>query len=297
MLSLLKEKISNYSYELSKQYRDKIIPVDPNTITPTHPFSVWGMPEKPFGFTLWLIAFHNRPDHLYPIYEKIDEGYLIYTKNTGVLFGFDSKIYKLSKTHLDHDWSMHQELYHNARDSIQIEKPIHGEKIEFLNSTYWYTVVERPNMVNLVNPHQIHQENRLTEKYIIDFIEEVGKKVRVMKTVFDKHQKGCLGNGSPMHKFETNPNDSSIGIWVDIKHWNINFDMYLAHTYGSIYHYLDDHRNKELIKHEDIRPILNHTLSKLTGLGVSDNDIMMVETNIHNIEICDQTEKPKNIYV
>lgn len=298
MLELLKERVSTYTYEKARKFRKAMGEVNPKLLAPHLPVSTWNFPEDSWGFMIWIMVFHNKNKDPLPMWERLNDGYLIYTVDTAVFFGDNSHIYKLSRTHLMHDWLMHVELYEitSKHNDIQIEIPIHGEHINLLDSDYWYTEVIRPNHNTLTDPHQMHHENKLDATLMCKLIDESTIHMRYVEQVYKKHLLGCPELGANMIKFKIDNTEPLSGIWTDIKHWNKSFDQYVAQTYANYYHYLDDHRNKDLILHHEVRPILNYMIDKFKQFNVPIETIKMVEYDLDNIQVCDQGSKPKNYY-
>lgn len=298
MLELLKDRVSNYSYDKAIKFRNQFEFVDPNSLAPSLPLSTWGFPENTWGFMQWVIVFHNKTKNPLPMWERVENGDLIYSDDTAVFFGDDSHIHKLSRTHLEHDWLMHNELHDlvSKNNDLRIEIPIHGEKISLPWNDYWYTEVQRPNHTTLMDIHQVHHVKKLNSENLYKILDQTLIYLNYVKQVNSKHQLGCPDLGINLSKFKADSDGPFNGIWTDIKHWSVSFEKYVSQTYANVYHYLDDHRDKEVIPHHEVRPLLNYMLEKYKTLGVQPEIIQMVEYDLSNIQVCDQVSKPKNYY-
>lgn len=293
MKELLKEKLELYTYEKSKIFKESMIQVHPQTtaghadhesVVPEHPLDVWNFPDGRWGYTLWIIGCHNRQKQPFPMWETHDNGFLIYTNNTAVFFSDDHHIHKLTKTHLDHDWLMHEELYKLCKntDDLKIEIPVFAEK---LNNGLWYTEVIRPEHKNLIDIHQVHIEENITPELIKAMADNAKILLTHTKQVFDKHKLGCFKMGGNIVKFRLKSFDPFEGIWTDFKHWDKDFNSFVAQTYAAFYHYLNEHRLPNIIPDDKFRPLLDYVLDAFSGLGVDTNTIKTIELNSSMINI------------
>lgn len=259
MLELLKKRMTEYTYEKSAEFRSRIPYVDPKSLERIHSYETLGLPEDPFGMSLWIIAFHNRKLQPWPIYEKFNNGYFSYTNMTGVYFDFDSdRIYKLSRTQLDHDWELHTHLYELTKNNnnVRIEIPLKGERLIINDTPFWYTIVERQNLVNLSDIHLTHVTHKMDTKFLMSFIDLAAEKASYIKQLNDKYQLGCLAMGSVINKFNVETIDPLSGVWSDFKHWNVSFDQYMFRNYETIEEYVKDYMHPELMNENDGEKIL-----------------------------------------
>jgi hypothetical protein len=247
MIDFLKEKLFNYTFKSARQFKESKEYTDPNDLIVSKPLDVWGLPNNSFGYFLWIQFHHNKRTDPFPIYEKINDGYLYYTDSTCVYFSSDDLIYKVTCTHKSHDWEMHQRLYElTLQRNIDIEIPIDGQKFYKENKEFWYTVVQRPNMFQRIDPHQLHIENKITKEWLIKIFDATIEYSKIIKKLDDTYHKGCPNFGSLIIKYMIDPNDISKGIWTDIKHWVSSYADYKKYTLNEKKDYFYNFNNSNL---------------------------------------------------
>ena len=131
---------------------------------------------------------------------------------------------------------------------------------------------------------------------MFEFIDIATEHSMIMKQVFNTYKYGCPAMGPVLNKFMVSSTEPLSGTWIDLKHWQFDFEVYMSYNYAALYHYLDDHRNTDLIPHHEVRPILNYMLSQFRKTGVSDEILTQIEGSTHDIIICNQAEKKLTVY-
>lgn len=258
MIDFLKEKLFSYTFESARQFKQSKEYTDPDNLVVSKPLDVWGLPNNSFGYFLWVQFHHNKRTDPFPIYEKINDGYLYYTDTTCVYFSSDDLIYKVTCTHKPHDWEMHQRLYElTLQKNIDIEIPIYADKFLKNNTEFWYTIVKRPNMLQLIDPHQLHIENKITKEWLTKLFDETIEYCKIIKKLDATYNKGCPNLGSFIIKYMVDPKNISKGIWTDIKHWECSYADYKKNTLEEKKDYFYKFKNPN-ISESDKELLLNY---------------------------------------
>jgi hypothetical protein len=298
MIELLKDKLLNYSLDKSQKFYSSFPISDHDGMMPEYPLSTWGFPDNHLGYSYWVNAIHNRGTQPYIMWEKHSDGFIFWTSLTAVFFKDNGRIYKLTSTHLSHDWQMHNELYNLNLEKklIRMEAPLHGEKINLLGKDYWYTIVYRENYQNLINVHELHITGKVNKRFLLNAVDESTKMLELTKEINDKFNLGCPSLGTAIIKIFFDNSDNFGGIWTDFKHWNKTFEEYLTFSYSSLLHYLDDHKNDDIISNDDAREILTYCVNEWKIFGVAEDVFRAIEYEGHNIDICPARSKVERLF-
>ena len=167
--------------------------------------------EKADAFHNYAFVGHPSEDVTY-IWEKLDNGWLLYRDIDAKLFTFDGAVHKLAKNTRDHDWESHVALFENT--SAPIEIPIEYKNL----GEFKYSVVQRPNN-ELGKPlSETIISGKLNEEYLTNVID---RHKQLFKDVSD------LGKGFPVPPKWYD--DSVLGFWADFKYWKYTRDEYITH--------------------------------------------------------------------
>jgi hypothetical protein len=279
MLEQLVTRVTEYTLQKGLDFYNSEPLSNSSASSPEYPLSAWGLPNNTVGFNFWLMSVHNRATPPHVIREITENGTFMYRESTAVYFRNDGHIFKLSRTHLPHDWKMHNALYtlNQKEQLIRMEIPIHGHSLTLNGFEYWYTEVFRDNYNSSYNIHQVHSEKKLNKHILINLVDDAVKMVHLVKQVSDTYQAGCPEISTHLSKFFTDTSSKFGGCWTDLKHWNISFDLYVTKAYSNILHYLDDHKYDDVISDSEALDILRYTIKKLKPFGVDESVFRLLE--------------------
>lgn len=276
------EKVSGYTHEKALAFRATLPDLNPELIAPIGTFEDYKLPIGNFSFDAFIRCVHNRGDAPYPIWETISNNeFCFYKHNTSVYYRPDDYVCKLSRTHLPHDWKMHKKTYElNQRlQLIDMEEPIHQESMGLNSTTYWFTVVKRPNLWNLVEPHYIHNNKEFTVDNFKQIIDYISNYVELMKQLYDIDTTGLPSNGALISLCRAYPDwkiNGLKGIFVDFKRYELSFTKFLQQTYAGIWDYFTVHPWDPNMSQTTKREMLDYALNIFSSRFSYDRDIIAI---------------------
>ena len=154
------------------------------------------------------------------------------TKNI-IYFMDNGTVHKLCSGGTKEDFTNHCRLYDMAKNTdCLIEIPLEYEAIDIDNTTYNYTVVQRPTQTLGKNFQDLIEENKITTEFILSYINEAKK---LMANIYEVHKKYNVDVINPRPLMFKYRYEFDKCFWTDFKYWNRSWDKFLIHNFSDLY--------------------------------------------------------------
>lgn len=165
--------------------------------------------------------------------EYIEEGILMLSPGSAVLFQDNGKIFRLGNRVNSLDWDVHCRLYDAvSKHNIRIEIPLLRESITVKEVNLDYTVVQRPNgQLGCAFLDQFHAGN-INKDYFVEYISHVTATLTHIVPLIEQCNIGYPTDLLAPYK----RNKDTLGyFWIDFKRWNLSKDQFYEKKIRTLY--------------------------------------------------------------
>jgi hypothetical protein len=279
------EKVTDYTHQKALDFRATLPSLNPDLLEPVGTFEDYKLSIGNFSQEAFIRCIHNRTVEPFPMWEVINgDEFCFYKPNTSLYYRKDDYVCKLSKTWMDNDWEMFNKTYELNRtlNLIGMEEPIHKEVLYLNYNKYWFTVVKRPNLWNLIEPHSIHHNREYTLDNFKGYVNYIANYVDLMYQLYQTDNFGLPENGALLSLLRVNPDwkvNGVGGVFVDFKHYSYNFTQFLQKTYAGIWDYFTVHPWDPNMSQADRRTMMDYAINLFsTKFNYDRNIVALVES-------------------
>ena len=165
------------------------------------------------------------------VWETTDDGTFLWNSMTGIFVQSDGKIFKLSKNWLLHDWNMHCRLHDQLQPTlIRIDIPIFQQYINFNNTTWAYSVIQRPGNEIGESLFEYAMKHDTNTDYFLQVVDQNTILISQLETFSMQNLNKVPAIGPKLFS------DSLGFFWGDIKHWRSTMHEFKIDRLSNLYY-------------------------------------------------------------